>query len=363
MLMSVPRPKTDSHAHAGTKPMSKRTSHKSEATRTHESETPMKATHAAKTESATHAHESKIPMKATHASKTAHVHASKTANLTSTTETESAHMTTPIEATLAAPTPTPTPTQTSTSTSTAPVTALPYIKAPPPITLPPVPAGVVTVPPAQLRGQLPRKQELELMPAVESEIDRFVDFASVFGKTAPSQAAVEQTLTSAFQWSMLHVQLSAWQKYAQSQEVAAWVNARSVINRLAPAFALAVKTDSSIGVDYPSLGNLFGVRSSIAKRAAAVRKANAVETDSGLPAYKGEAGKRRKKAAAKAALAAQQAAPPATATAATVAPVVSTQPVVPPPAAVTVAPPAAAPSAPVAATPPAAVNVTTVGHA
>ena len=187
-------------------------------------------------------------------------------------------MTAPIQTAPAAPIPTsiaPTATATATPTPTptslAPVTALPYSKAPPPITLPPVPAGVVTVPPAQLRGQLPRKQELELMPAVESEIDRFVDFASVFGKTAPSQAAVEQTLTSAFQWSMLHVQLSAWQKYAQSQEVAAWVNARSVINRLAPAFALAVKTDSSIGVELPLAGE--PVRRAFLDRQACRRRA------------------------------------------------------------------------------------------
>ena len=277
--------------------------------------------------------------------------------------------------------------------SAAPPKPLPYIKAPPPITLPPVPAGVVTIPPATLRGQLPRKQELELMPDVVSEMARFDDYPDVFGKTAPSKNATEQTLSSAYQWSYLRIQLMAWATYAQSQEVMAWVNARAVIERLSPAFALAVKTDSSIGVNYPSLGSLFGVRASIAKRSAAVRAANLVEEKAGRAAYKGQAGKRRKAADAKAALATQEAAeateaaqmksgqaapvagtPVVAATVATpvgAAPIAAAQtaavPVVTPPALATPIADVSVPAAPVtpalSITPPAApVNVTTVGH-
>ena len=38
------------------------------------------------------------------------------------------------------------------------------------------------------------------MPDAEAEIGRFPDYAGVFGKTAPSQAAVAQTLESAYEW-------------------------------------------------------------------------------------------------------------------------------------------------------------------
>lgn len=186
-------------------------------------------------------------------------------------------------------------------------TALPYVKAPPPITLPPVPAGVVTMPPATLRAQLPKQQELELMPDVEKELEGFDDYVGVFGKTAPSQDEMEQTLTSAYQWALLHMQLVAWERYAHAQKVLAWVNLRRLLARLAPAFRLAATTDGSIAVTHPALGSLFGVRASIARRAAAVRKANEEERSAGRPAYKGEAGKRREKADAKAALAAQAA--------------------------------------------------------
>jgi hypothetical protein len=353
----------------------------------------MNATHANKTTKA-HAsktvHESETPMNATHATKKSKAHTSKSAHVPTTTETESTPMTTSIPATIAATTSTPASTPTP-ALITAPVTALPYIKAPPPITLPPVPAGVVTAPPAQLRAQLPRKQELEAMPGVEIELDRFSDFDAVFGKTAPSQAEVDQTLTSAFQWSTLRIALSAWERYAQAQEVSAWLSARAIIARLAPAFALAVKTDASIGVNYPSLGQLFGVRASIAKRGVASRAANKKQKDAGLPEYKGGAGKQRKKAAARAALAAQAAAggepsapsvgatlvstaaPTPVATPAPVATPVATPVAIPvvsvaPPAvsvaapAVPVAPQSTAAASPVPFTPPAASSVTTVGH-
>jgi hypothetical protein len=209
-----------------------------------------------------------------------------------TTKTESSPMTTPLDVA---------------TTTTASASTLPYVKAPPPMALPIVPSGVVTVPSAQLRGQLPRKQELELMPDVQKEMARFTDFADVFGKTVPPQAAVEQTLTVAFQWSTLRIQLAAWLKYAASQEVAAWVDARGVTSRLAPAFALAVKTDGTIGVGYPSLGGFFGVRSLIAKQSAASRAANKKREAAGLPTYSGQAGKKRRRADEKAALAAQEA--------------------------------------------------------
>lgn len=56
----------------------------------------------------------------------------------------------------------------------------------------------------------------------------------------------------------------------------AWVNARNVIQRLRPAFTLAVTTDSTLAA--------------------------------GLPPYKGKIGKRREEADARAALAAKEAA-------------------------------------------------------
>ncbi len=322
--------------------------------------------HASKKHTDTETNESTNPM-------TAHKSEIATSTSTVSNESESATMMTtthPIVSNAATSTtvidPTPAPAATA--------KALPYIKAPPPITLPAVPAGVVSVPPATLRGQLPRKEELALMPEVVSEMARFDDYPDVFGKTAPSKDATEQTLNSAYQWSYLRIQLMAWAAYAQSQETMAWVNARGVIERLSPAFTLAVKTDSTVGVNYPSLGSLFGVRTSIAKRGATSRAANVLEEKAGRAPYKGAAGKRRKAADAKAALAAQEAAEKVQATVTPVTPAVVASVVSPiasaPVAAAAIVAPIADASAPVVPatpaiplTPPASpVNVSTVGH-
>ena len=75
--------------------------------------------------------------------------------------------------------------------STKPTSPLPFVKAPPPITLTPVPSRTITVQPANLRAQLPRKEELALIPEVQTELQRFSDYAEVFGKTVPAKAAVE----------------------------------------------------------------------------------------------------------------------------------------------------------------------------
>ncbi len=296
-----------------------------------------------------HAKESAKTMKTTPGTKTIKAHTSKKhteaetnestkplstheiQNLTSTStvsnESENAIMKTTLHpsignATLLAPA-----SDTTSTSAAAPPTALPYVKAPPALVLPPLPKGVVTTPSAQVRAQLPKKEELELMPDAESELARFENYVGVFGKTAPSQAAMQQTLGSAYQWSLLRIELQAWASYAQSQEAMAWFNARGVIQRMAPALTLAVTTDSAIGETSPSLGRLFGVRSSIAKRSAAVRVANAKLEAAGQAPYKGKSGKRRKKVDGEAALAAKQAAATPTPPVVVASPVVTPAPV------------------------------------
>ena len=182
-----------------------------------------------------------------------------------------------------------------------------YVKAPPPITLPPVPTGVVVTPAADARALLPRKAELALVPEAETEIGRIADYPGVFGKVAPSQPVVVQTFDVAYQWSLLVAVLKAWLKYAVAQDVAAWGAVRNLVLRLGPAFSLAVLADPSLGEQCPSLRQLLGVRKAIASRGAAVRTANKKSKAAGQPEYNGKAGKRRKKADAAAALAAQQA--------------------------------------------------------
>lgn len=185
--------------------------------------------------------------------------------------------------------------------SSTATTQLAYVKVPPAINLPVVPTTTFT-PARDTRIQLPRKEELAVVPDAAAEIGRFADYADVFGKTAPSQMAVNQTLDAAYQWTTLRTALVAWAEYAKIQEVAAWVSTRSLTARLRPAFALAVQTDPLIGEQNPSLASLLQTRSAIAKRGVATRVENKTRQARGEPPYAGEVGKRRKMQDEKAAL-------------------------------------------------------------
>ena len=285
------------------------------------------------------------------------------------------------------PAPVATPSASSSTPVAAPVTppattattpSLAYIQPPPAVSIPPIPEGFVPLSSLQFRGQLPRKEELAVMPGVVSEMTRFTDYAAVFGRTAPSHAAADQTLSAAYQWSALRAKLTGWEVYCQTQEALAWVQARALMEKLGPAFALAAASDGSLGTNYPSLVRLFGTPKAIAKRGVAVRAANKAEIAAGRAPFKGAAGKRRKTAAAKAALAAEElgqsagssgtsaspASPGAAPSPVVVAPVapaqaiVASAPATPAPAAAT-APATPAP----ASVPAAAINTLGVGHA
>jgi hypothetical protein len=148
---------------------------------------------------------------------------------------------------------------------------------------------------------------MDLLPEAGAELKRLIDYAEIFGKTAPSQAMVTQTLDSAYRWTSLRVALGAWIKYAKAQEVAGWGSARALFDRLQPAFGLAVRTDAAIGEQNPSLAGLLQVRGTIAKRGAATRQANKKKEANGEKPYAGLVGQRRKRKDEKAALTAQSA--------------------------------------------------------
>jgi hypothetical protein len=181
-----------------------------------------------------------------------------------------------------------------------------YVEPPPTVSIPPIPEGIVPLPVVQFRGRLPRREELAIMGKAMSDIARFSDYDQVFGRTAPSHAAAEQTLGAAYRWSALRAKVAAFESYCRMQEALAWAQARPLMDKLGPALTLALTADSGLGTSYPSLVRLFGARREIARRGVVSRKANEVEIKEGRDPFKGRAGKRRKIAAAKAALAARE---------------------------------------------------------
>jgi len=189
----------------------------------------------------------------------------------------------------------------STAGATASASSIIFINPPPALsTIPAVPDGSQNTNRHDYVASLPRNLELAAMPDVIAELQRFTDYVTVFGKTAPPLAFVLQTATAAGGWSATRVKSATWDQYARSQEGVAWSDFRTIMDSLRPALALAVTTDGAIARTYPSLVRLFGAKSVIAQRGATTRAANRAAEAAGKPPVRGKLAKkaRRLKSAA-----------------------------------------------------------------
>jgi hypothetical protein len=214
------------------------------------------------------------------------------------------------------------PTETP-STSSAPVAptslgpapaAGPTAASPPPggsviLVAPPPASAVIPLPPDgdvatsgnEYRGVLPKATQFAVMGDAVKELARFSDYAAVFGRTAPSIDSIAQSFDAANQWSVIRVRTITYEAYCLQQEGLAWITVRELMNKLQPAFDLAVASDASIGVRFPALVKLFNAQRVIAKKGVATRTANRKLVAEGKPPVKGTSGKRKQRAAEKAA--------------------------------------------------------------
>jgi hypothetical protein len=209
----------------------------------------------------------------------------------------------------------------------------------------PLPPAVATPSPTQgyqptsginFRGVVPWTAELVILPKVLQDLARFTaSYANVLGGTAPPIAQLIAALTVGGEWSTSRAASAAWDAYCRDQEGSAWRLISVMMDRLRPAFALAVQGDASIATTYPSLAELLGMKRAAAAKAQSTRQKNKKAKAEGKPATHGASGKAQQRKAAKAALAASLATAPAATTAAS-------SPAAPPSAAVSepVAPPA-----------------------
>ena len=218
---------------------------------------------------------------------------------------------------------TPKSTAPATPKSTAPATPSPstnpafVVVAPPPLaSLPNVPEGFVPVDMKYYLGTLPKGAQLTVMAGAVTELrDKFPNYSTVFGTTAPPLPSVLQAFDVANQWSAMHGKLDVLSVYCASQEALAWYEVHGFMARLRPAFTLAVTANAAVASEHPSLTRLFGAQKEIAQKAVTTRKANKQLKAEGKLPIKGKSGQRRKRVAANALLTASQAAPmPATST-------------------------------------------------
>lgn len=229
------------------------------------------------------------------------------------------------------------PTQSNPAPTTAPVI---YQKSPPADAhIPAPPTGFTPSNLSTFVGFVPRLLELGALPGAIEDLRSFADYPSVLGDTAPPLAEAIAAFELADEWSTMRKASQIWDEYAQMQEGIAWATLRPIMDRLRPAFMLAVGHNPSLRSKFANLTTLLNVKQSIAKKGVATKALNKQAVAEGKPPIHGKAGKRRKKVADRAIVAAAEAATPRPVTApASTPPAPSTAP----------AAPAEAPAAPAA---------------
>ncbi|HEY6459937.1 MAG TPA: hypothetical protein VIY73_07285, partial [Polyangiaceae bacterium] len=114
------------------------------------------------------------------------------------------------------------------------------VGAPPALTLPAIPAGFVPANMADFRGYRPMASEVAAVADVIAELETFSNYDAVFGITAPPADQISQRLAVATEWTSVLSQTSAWSIYVKSEEATAWKDALLLVDKLKPAFQLAV---------------------------------------------------------------------------------------------------------------------------
>jgi len=228
---------------------------------------------------ATHANTKENPMTTHPKSHASATHAIDAATPTATTAT------TPVALTVAA--------------APQPPTLQPVVKPPPAsANIPVPPTGVTNASGTEYRSVLPQKAEQAAMPDVLEELARFEDYAAVLGKTAPPAPYVIQTLTAASEWTSMRVKTQSWALFSRTQEGSAWLAARQILAPLAPAFALAARSDQTLAQQFPALIRLFGVKKVAARKGVVSRRANIKAEAAGTGPVAGKAAKKAKRARA-----------------------------------------------------------------
>ena len=203
-----------------------------------------------------------------------------------------------------------TSTTAASATAKTPLTSLGagLLPAPPDVTIPSPPQGFEPTTGIAYRGIVPWTAELVILPKALQDLARFTSYASVLGTTVPPYSQLVEILTVGSQWSATRAASSAWDMYCRDQEGSAWRLINALMDRLRPAFALAVQGDASIASTYPSLAELLSVKKVNARKGVSTRQLNKQAKAKGEPETHGVVGKKREKRAAKAALAAANAA-------------------------------------------------------
>jgi hypothetical protein len=224
------------------------------------------------------------------------------ATTTSETTTEIAQVT---SAPVVTPAILPATSQPVAATSISSTPAAPSIAPPPADANIPTPPSTAASPNGtDFKGVQPKASEQAALKAALADLTRFTSYAQLLGASAPPVAQVIVLLTLGVEWTGMRNATAAWFAYCRTQEGLVWALIRQFMERLKPAWDLAVTADASLTSQFPGLASLLGAKKAIAQKAVSTKRANKKAEAQGKAPLHGVVGKQRKRAAKNAAYAA-----------------------------------------------------------
>jgi len=189
------------------------------------------------------------------------------------------------------------------------------VAAPPDVTIPAVPAGFVAPSGRVFMGHYASEAQVIAAPAALADLRKFASYTATLGASAPEESAVADPLSVAIEWRQTRDESDAWATYSKVQDAIAWRAALAALDKLKPAFLIAVAQNPALATQYAGLAQLFNAGKVAAKQAAATKKRAAkAEAKAGKAAIAAQAAAAAAAAATAAANAAAAAATPTAAT-------------------------------------------------
>ncbi len=165
------------------------------------------------------------------------------------------------------PAPTPAPME-----AVAPLWVDPPVLMPPDVVVPSPPPNYFAAERRQYLGYLPTKSESHAADWAVNDLERFKDYWTALGSSAPIPADVAKAIRAAQAWRTMRDATATWEAYVREQYGQAWRVALTYIARLRPLYRIAMASGRVRATEYPNLTALVELPKLVARQSAETKK-------------------------------------------------------------------------------------------
>jgi hypothetical protein len=159
------------------------------------------------------------------------------------------------------------------------------VTMPPDVIVPSPPPNYVAADRTGYLGYLPTKGEGFAADGAVADLERFKDYWTVLGGSAPVPADVAGAIRAALAWRRMRDATATWEAYVREQYGRAWRIALTYIAQLRPLYRIALANDRVKSTAYPNLTALVDLPRRVARQSAETKKkARAAAAKAAAPA-------------------------------------------------------------------------------